>query len=279
MLHQGSPAKIRQPWASCEECWGLAQGVLPWEKDCPHFLDSINFHNTNDLGSYYLKQRASYAFTNSETRMCDGVYSGIEDDKEENYSHCCCPWPQGPSKGIPQRGFAQNLGCTNGCQLQICHYLPLISKPGGFDPRCTRKMHVYMSPSSNSNSGTIHTYKISPNMLPVHSTFMTKYASYWGFTAFLGFSGPPQTSCVFSHWRFGVKCPGQPPWDPVFYRGPWGRTPLSFKTPQLKQHTESQRLLLCGTAPTRASCLWSWLIHATPSPLNHSAYHRMSLAY
>lgn len=54
--------------------------------------------------------------------MCDEFYSGIEDDKEENYLHCCCTWLQGPSKGIPQRAFAWNLGCINGCQLQICHW-------------------------------------------------------------------------------------------------------------------------------------------------------------
>lgn len=53
-------------------------------------------------------------------------------------------------------------------------------KTRGFDPRCTRKVHVYMSPGSNSISDTIHLYKISPNKffftIKAHSAFMTKHA-------------------------------------------------------------------------------------------------------
>lgn len=37
-------------------------GVLPWEKDSPHFLDSLNFHNTNDLGKLLFETKSFICF-------------------------------------------------------------------------------------------------------------------------------------------------------------------------------------------------------------------------
>ena len=85
--------------------------------------------------------------------------------------------------------------------------LPLISKQWGFNHRCTRKVHIYGSPGSNSNSGTMHPNQISPNKPPACSTFMTKYTSSWGFTVFPGLSAPPRTSWLLPMQGFGVKCP------------------------------------------------------------------------
>lgn len=89
--------------------------------------------------------------------------------------------------------------------------LPLILNPWGFDPRCTRKVHIYMSPGSDSNTGTIHPDQILPNKPPAHSTFKTKHTSSWGFMAFLGPSAPSQTSCTLPVQRFGVHCPQPAP--------------------------------------------------------------------
>lgn len=57
-----SPAEPRQNGPAVGSAGEPVPAVLPWEKDSPHFLDSINFHTTNDLGKLLFEAKSFICF-------------------------------------------------------------------------------------------------------------------------------------------------------------------------------------------------------------------------
>lgn len=41
---------------------GPVADVVPWEKDSPHFLNSVDFHSSNDLGKFLFETKGFICF-------------------------------------------------------------------------------------------------------------------------------------------------------------------------------------------------------------------------